>query len=109
MTREAHAHALIAKHLEAIQPSATLALTQKAAELRALGRDVISLTVGEPDFDTPLNIKEAAITAIKEGFTKYTNTDGIPELKMAIQTKFARENGISYELKEIIADCCCHN
>ena len=102
MTREAHAHALIAKHLEAIQPSATLALTQKAAELRALGRDVISLTVGEPDFDTPLNIKEAAITAIKEGFTKYTNTDGIPELKMAIQTKFARENGISYELKEII-------
>ena len=102
MSREAQSHALVAKRLEAVQPSATLALTQKAAELRAQGRDIISLTVGEPDFDTPVNIKEAAISAIKEGFTKYTNTDGIPELKMAIQTKFARENNINYELKEII-------
>ena len=102
LSREAQAHALIARRLEAVQPSATLALSQKAAELRSQGRDIISLTVGEPDFDTPLNIKEAAIIAIQEGFTKYTNTDGIPELKMAVQAKFARENNINYELKEII-------
>jgi aspartate aminotransferase len=93
---------LVAKRMELIQPSATLSLTQKAAELKREGRDILSLTVGEPDFDTPLNIKEAAITAIKEGFTKYTNTDGIPELKMAIQKKFSHENNISYELREII-------
>jgi len=97
-----NAHTLVAKRLESVQPSATLALSQKAADLRSDGRDILSLTVGEPDFDTPLNIKDAAITAIKEGFTKYTNTDGIPELKMAIQSKFSRENNINYEIKEII-------
>ena len=97
-----NAHTLVAKRLESVQPSATLALSQKAANLRSEGKDILSLTVGEPDFDTPLNIKAAAITAIKEGFTKYTNTDGIPELKMAIQSKFSRENNINYEIKEII-------
>ena len=68
-----NAHTLVAKRLESVQPSATLALSQKAANLRSEGKDILSLTVGEPDFDTPLNIKAAAITAIKEGFTKYTN------------------------------------
>jgi len=97
-----NAHMLVAKRLETIQPSATLALAQKAAQLRSEGRDILSLSVGEPDFDTPLNIKEAAILAIKEGFTKYTNTDGIPELKMAIQSKFSRENNINYDMPEII-------
>lgn len=95
-------NSLVAHRMENIQPSATLALTQKATELRNAGADILSLTVGEPDFDTPLNIKEAAITAINEGFTKYTNAGGIPELKMAIQKKFAVENGIDYELKEIM-------
>lgn len=97
-----NAHTLVAKRLESVQPSATLALSQKAANLRSEGKDILSLTVGEPDFDTPINIKAAAITAIKEGFTKYTNTDGIPELKMAIQSKFSKENNINYEIKEII-------
>ncbi len=93
---------LIAQRLDVIKPSPTLALSQKAAELKRGGRDIISLTVGEPDFDTPENVKEAAIEAIKSGFTKYTNVDGIPELKMAIQKKFAQENGLDYDLKEII-------
>lgn len=95
-------NSLVSKRMELIQPSATLVLTQKAAELKRAGQDILSLTVGEPDFDTPINIKEAAIVAIKEGFTKYTNTDGIPELKMAIQKKFAEENHVGYELREII-------
>jgi aspartate aminotransferase len=93
---------LISRRMEVIQPSATLALSQKAAELKRNGRDILSLTVGEPDSDTPNNIKEAAIGAIKNGFTKYTNVDGIAELKMAVQKKFARDNGLDYDLKEII-------
>ena len=87
----------ISDALNRIQPSATIAATQKARDLKALGRDVISLAAGEPDFDTPDNIKEAAIRAIREGKTKYTAVDGIPELKAAICSKFKRENGLDYQ------------
>jgi aspartate aminotransferase len=82
--------------LARVKPSATLAADAKARELRAAGKDVISLAAGEPDFDTPDNIKEAAIKAIRDGKTKYTNVDGIPELKAAICGKFERENGLKY-------------
>lgn len=89
--------ALIADALSRVQPSATIAVTNKARELKAAGRDVIGLGAGEPDFDTPDNIKQAAIDAINRGETKYTAVDGIPELKQAIAAKFKRENGIEYE------------
>ena len=84
-----------------VKPSATLAATAKARELRAAGKNVISLGAGEPDFDTPDNIKEAAIKAIRDGKTKYTDVDGIPELKAAICGKFARENGLTYKPAQI--------
>ena len=87
--------------LARVKPSATLAADQKARELKAAGRDIISLAAGEPDFDTPDNIKEAAIKAIRDGKTKYTNVDGIPELKQAICGKFQRENGLSYTPAQI--------
>jgi aspartate aminotransferase len=82
--------------LARVKPSATLAADAKARALKAAGKDVIGLAAGEPDFDTPDNIKEAAIKAIRDGKTKYTNVDGIPELKAAIVGKFARENGLTY-------------
>jgi aspartate aminotransferase len=87
--------------LARVQPSATLAADQKARELKAQGRDIIGLAAGEPDFDTPDNIKEAAIKAIRDGKTKYTNVDGIPELKEAICAKFARENGLTYKPSQV--------
>ncbi|HEY5411044.1 MAG TPA: pyridoxal phosphate-dependent aminotransferase [Caulobacteraceae bacterium] len=87
--------------LARVKPSATLAATDKARELARQGKDIISLSVGEPDFDTPDNVKEAAIKAIRGGKTKYTNTDGIPELKEAICAKFARENGLSYKPSQV--------
>ena len=87
--------------LARVKPSATMATDQKARELKAQGRDVISLGAGEPDFDTPDNIKEAAIRAIRDGKTKYTTVDGIPELKEAIAAKFARENGLSYKPSQV--------
>jgi len=87
----------IADSLSRIKPSATIAVTSKARELKAAGRDVIGLGAGEPDFDTPDNIKEAAIAAIRRGETKYTAVDGIPELKKAVCAKFKRENGLDYE------------
>lgn len=87
----------IADALSRVQPSATIAVTNKARELKAAGRDVIGLGAGEPDFDTPENIKQAAIDAITRGETKYTAVDGIPELKEAIAAKFKRENGLDYE------------
>ena len=86
----------IADSLSRVQPSATIAVTQKARQLKAEGRDVIGLGAGEPDFDTPENIKEAAIDAIRRGETKYTDVTGIPELKKAIAAKFARENNLTY-------------
>ncbi len=90
-----------AASLDRIKPSPTLAATQLARELTAQGRNVISLAAGEPDFDTPDNIKEAAIAAIRRGETKYTTVDGIPELKRAICGKFKRENGLDYRPSEI--------
>ena len=86
----------ISDQLGRIQPSATIAVSTKAAELKAAGRDVIGLGAGEPDFDTPDNIKQAGIDAINSGRTKYTAVDGIPELKKAICAKFKRENGLDY-------------
>src|SRR3954452_24805090 len=93
--------AFLADSLARIKPSATIAVTNKARELKAAGRDVIGLGAGEPDFDTPENIKEAAIKAIRDGKTKYTAVDGIPELKAAIVAKFKRENRIDYKPSEI--------
>jgi len=86
----------LARSLGRIKPSPTLAMTQKSRELKAAGRDVIGLAAGEPDFDTPENIKEAAIAAIRRGETKYTNIEGIPELRAAVAKKFKRENDIDY-------------
>ncbi|WP_417676718.1 pyridoxal phosphate-dependent aminotransferase [Roseibium sp.] len=91
----------IADALARVKPSATIAVTNKAAELKAAGMDVIGLGAGEPDFDTPDNIKAAAIKAINEGKTKYTKVDGIPELKAAICAKFKRENGLTYTPDQI--------
>ena len=92
---------IVSNSLKRIKPSPTLAVTQKAREMRDAGKDVIGLGAGEPDFDTPDNIKEAAIDAIRRGETKYTAVDGTPKLKKAIQGKFSRENNLSYELSQI--------
>jgi len=92
---------IVSNNLKRIKPSPTIAVTSKAREMRAAGKDVIGLGAGEPDFDTPDNIKEAAIQAIKKGDTKYTAVDGTPTLKKAIQGKFKRENNLSYELDQI--------
>ncbi len=92
---------IVSNTLKRIKPSPTIAVTSKAREMRAAGRDVIGLGAGEPDFDTPDNIKEAAIEAIKKGDTKYTAVDGTPALKKAIQAKFQRENNLSYDLEQI--------
>jgi aspartate aminotransferase len=92
----------LAASLARVKPSATIAVTDKARMLKAEGRNVIGLGAGEPDFDTPANIKLAAIHAIEAGKTKYTNVDGIPELKDAIVAKFKRENGLDYKPNQII-------
>jgi aspartate aminotransferase len=91
----------IADSLARIKPSPTIAVTNKARELKAAGRDVIGLGAGEPDFDTPDNIKQAAVDAIRRGETKYTAVDGIPELKKAIAAKFKRENGLDYAPSQV--------
>jgi aspartate aminotransferase len=94
--------AFLADHLKRIKPSPTIAVTDKARALKAAGRNVIGLGAGEPDFDTPEHIKEAAIRAIKEGrASKYTAVDGIPELKQAVAQKFKRENGLDYKTSQI--------
>jgi len=87
---------LLSATLSRVKPSPTIAVTTQAAELKAAGRDIIGLGAGEPDFDTPQNIKDAAIAAINAGKTKYTAVDGIPELKQAICAKFKRDNGLDY-------------
>jgi len=92
---------IISDSLKRIKPSPTIAVTQKARELRAAGKDVIGLGAGEPDFDTPDNVKNAAIKAIKSGDTKYTAVDGTPALKKAIIVKFKRENKLSYSADQI--------
>jgi aspartate aminotransferase len=91
----------IADSLDRIKPSSTIAASNRAAVLKAQGRDIIALAAGEPDFDTPANIKEAAIAAIRRGETKYTIVDGIPELKQAIVAKFKRENGLDYKTSQV--------
>ncbi len=92
---------IVSNSLKRIKPSPTIAVTSKAREMRAAGKDVIGLGAGEPDFDTPDNIKEAAIEAIRNGDTKYTAVDGTPKLKKAIQAKFLRENHLNYSLDQI--------
>ena len=93
--------AFLADSLMRIKPSPTIAVTDKARALKQAGRDVIGLGAGEPDFDTPENIKQAAIKAIERGETKYTNVDGMPELKAAIANKFKTENGLEYKASQI--------
>lgn len=95
----------LAQRVGRIQPSPTLAITAKANALRAEGRDIISFGAGEPDFDTPANIKEAAIGSIRDGFTRYTPVGGIPELKDAIIEKLRRDNGLAYGRSEIVVSC----
>ena len=92
---------IISNNLKRIKPSPTIAVTTKAREMRASGKDVIGLGAGEPDFDTPDNVKEAAIEAIKKGDTKYTAVDGTPDLKKAIVEKFKRENNLNYTTDQI--------
>lgn len=95
----------VAQRAANIKPSPTLAVTAKAAELKAAGRDIIALSAGEPDFDTPEHIKEAAIKAIRDGKTKYTAAGGMPELKQAVADKFRRENNLVYEADQILVSC----
>jgi len=90
----------LSESLDRIQPSPTIAVTQKARDLKAAGRDVIGLGAGEPDFDTPDNIKDAAIAAIRRGETKYTAVEGIPELRAAVARKFKRENNLDYTVAQ---------
>ncbi len=92
---------LIAHALERVKPSPTMAITAKARALKAAGEDVIGLGAGEPDFDTPDNVKQAAIAAIQRGDTKYTAVDGIPQLKQAVAAKFKRDNELDYDVSEI--------
>lgn len=91
----------LASRLGRFQPSASRVASQRAADLKAQGRDIIALTAGEPDFDTPENVRAAAVRAMERGETKYTNTDGTPELKQAIAAKFKRENGLEYAPDQI--------
>src|ERR1041385_1591115 len=100
-SQDAAAMALLADRLARVKPSPTMAITALATELKAAGRDVIALSQGEPDFDTPANIREAGIRAIQNGETRYTVFDGRIELKQAICGKFKRENGLAYEPSQI--------
>ena len=93
---------LLANRMDRVKPSPTMAVTARAAELKAAGEDVLGLGAGEPDFDTPDHVKEAAIAAIRAGYTKYTRVDGSPELKRAIADKFRRDNGLDYAPEQIV-------
>ncbi|HXU02171.1 MAG TPA: aminotransferase class I/II-fold pyridoxal phosphate-dependent enzyme, partial [Polyangia bacterium] len=95
----------VSNRLSVIKPSPTLAVSAKAAKLKAEGRDVIAMGAGEPDFDTPQHIKDAAIAAMQKGLTKYTAAGGTPSLKKAIVAKFKRENGLDYTEKQILVSC----
>jgi len=95
----------LATRVTKIKPSPTLAVTMRARALQAQGKDIIGFGAGEPDFDTPENIKQAAIKAIREGFTKYTPVGGIDELKDAIITKLKRDNGLTYRRSQVVASC----
>lgn len=95
----------LAERLKKVSPSLTLAITSKAKKMQAEGRDIVNFAAGEPDFDTPESIKAAAIEAIKAGFTKYTPTTGIPELKQLICRKFLKDNGLNYSPEQIVVSC----
>ncbi len=95
----------LSTRVQAIKPSPTLAVAARAAKLKAEGKDIIGLGTGEPDFDTPQHIKDAAIAAINKGLTKYTPVGGIPSLKQAIVAKFKRDNGLDYTAKQILVSC----
>lgn len=97
----------LSNRVQKIKTSPTIAVAEKARLLKLQGKDIINLGIGEPDFDTPLHIKEAAIKAIHDGFTKYTPVDGIPSLKQAIIEKFANENQLTYELSQVLVSCGC--
>jgi aspartate aminotransferase len=96
---------ILSTRVQAIKPSPTLAVTARAAKLKAEGKDIIGLGAGEPDFDTPQHIKDAAIAAINKGFTKYTAVGGTPTLKAAVIGKFKRDNGLDYTAKQILVSC----
>src|SRR5712692_4720634 len=95
----------LSKRVQKVKPSPTLAVTARAAKLKAEGKDIIGLGAGEPDFDTPQHIKEAAIAAINKGFTKYTPVGGTPGLKNAVIAKFKRDNGLDYTARQILVSC----
>ncbi|WP_124949196.1 pyridoxal phosphate-dependent aminotransferase [Sulfuriferula thiophila] len=95
----------LSNRVQAIKPSPTLAVTARAAKLKAEGKDIIGLGAGEPDFDTPQHIKDAAIAAINSGFTKYTAVGGTPSLKQAVIAKFKRDNGLDYTAKQVLVSC----
>ena len=95
----------LSKRVQAIKPSPTLAVTARAAKLKAEGKDIIGLGAGEPDFDTPQHIKDASVAAIARGFTKYTAVGGTPSLKQAVINKFKRDNGLDYTAKQILVSC----
>jgi aspartate aminotransferase len=95
----------LSTRVQSIKPSPTLAVSNRAAELRAAGQDIIGLGAGEPDFDTPQHIKDAAIDAINSGFTKYTAVDGTPALKNAIINKFKNDNGLDYQANQVLVSC----
>ena len=103
----------ISERAASLAPSLTLAIDSKAKQMKAEGQDVVGFGAGEPDYDTPQHIKDAAIKALNEGFTKYTPSSGIPELRQAIADKFKRENGLSYKASQIIVSCggkhSCYN
>lgn len=98
---------MVAKRVQRIKPSPTLEITNKANQLKSKGHDIINLSAGEPDFDTPDFIKQAAIQAIYSGFTKYTPVDGIPSLKTAVISKFKRDNNLNYNNQQILVSCGC--
>jgi aspartate aminotransferase len=95
----------LSARVQAVKPSPTLAVTARAAEMRAAGKDIIGLGAGEPDFDTPEHIKQAAVKAIQDGFTKYTPVDGTADLKRAVIDKFKRDNGLEYAPDQILVSC----
>ena len=92
----------VSRRVQRVKPSPTLAVTARAARLKKEGKDIIGLGAGEPDFDTPAHIAHAGIEAIRGGFTRYTNVDGIDELKDAIIAKFKRDNALTYERSQIL-------
>src|SRR3989339_890244 len=96
---------MLSQRIKGIAPSATLAIDAKAKQLKKEGKDVVIFGAGEPDFNTPENIKQAAINAINHDFTRYTPVGGIPELKKAVADKLKRDNNIDYDASEILVSC----